>query len=156
VSSGGRSDDGRRVGLVGCVKAKRSVPAPARDLYTSALFAGRRRYVEATCDEWWILSAEHGLVDPDTELAPYDLALKNQSPAARRVWSQVVLAAIDGHLCLKPGTVVEIHAGSEYRDFGLVHGLEDRGCVVVVPTAHMGIGKQLQFYRDTERPQGRG
>ena len=156
MSSGDRSGNARRVGLVGCVKAKRSWPAPARDLYTSALFAGRRRYVETSCDEWWILSAEHGLVDPDAKLAPYDRAMKDQPRQARRMWSQDVLAAIDRRIDPKPGTVFEFHAGTEYRDFGLVGGLQNRGCVVVVPTAHMGIGQQLHFYRDTGRLRGDG
>jgi hypothetical protein len=51
----------RRIGLVGCVKDKVNVPTKARDLYVSPLFVGRRRYVERTCDQWWILSAAHGL-----------------------------------------------------------------------------------------------
>ena len=54
-----------RVGLVGCVKKKGSSPAPAGDLYISPLFIGRRRFVEASCDRWFILSALHGLLDPD-------------------------------------------------------------------------------------------
>lgn len=61
-----------KVGLVGCVKSKRGTAAPARDLYTSALFRGRRRYVELTCDRWFILSARHGLVEPEEILEPYD------------------------------------------------------------------------------------
>jgi hypothetical protein len=61
----------RRIGLVGCVKDKAQVALPARDLYRSTLFAGRRRFVGRTCDDWWILSAEHGLVHPDDVLEPH-------------------------------------------------------------------------------------
>jgi hypothetical protein len=61
-----------RVGLVGCVKSKQSQAAPARELYVSPLFRGRRAWVERTCDRWFILSAKHGLVEPDRVLAPYD------------------------------------------------------------------------------------
>ncbi len=50
-----------RIGLVGCVKTKRSTPSLARDLYTSALFTGRRRYVEQSCDRWYVFSARHGV-----------------------------------------------------------------------------------------------
>ena len=35
-----------RIGLVGCVKDKEAVALPARDLYRSALFRGRRAYVQ--------------------------------------------------------------------------------------------------------------
>ena len=48
----------RRIGLVGCVKQKPRKPALAKDLYTSTLFEGRRRYVEQSCDDWWILERE--------------------------------------------------------------------------------------------------
>src|SRR5437879_2590214 len=61
----------QRVGLVGCVKSKRSVPTAAADLYTSTLFVGRRRWVEASCERWFILSAKHGVVPPDELIEPY-------------------------------------------------------------------------------------
>jgi len=141
----------RRVGLVGCVKAKADRRLPAGDLYVSALFRGRRQYVKATCDEWWILSAEHGLVNPATLLDPYDTALSRASASERRRWGQIVLSAIDEQVCLAPGEVVEVHAGAEYRDYGLVHGLLDRAVSVVNPTAGMGIGRQLAFYQQQAR-----
>lgn len=49
-----------RVALVSCVKTKRDTPHPAKDLYTSPLFKGLRRYAEAHADTWFILSAEFG------------------------------------------------------------------------------------------------
>ena len=49
-----------RIGLVGCVKTKGPEAAPAGDLYVSPLFVGRRRYVEAPCDRWFILSGLRG------------------------------------------------------------------------------------------------
>jgi hypothetical protein len=52
------------------------------------------------------------------------------------------LDAAEGDL---DGVVAEIHAGAEYRDFGLAEGLRRRGCTVEVPTAGMPIGRQLQF-----------
>ncbi|MGB8385677.1 MAG: DUF6884 domain-containing protein [Dermatophilaceae bacterium] len=138
----------RRVGLVGCVKQKTASPRSARDLYTSALFLGRRRYVERSCSEWWILSALHGLVFPEDVLDPYDVTLKDAGRAERRDWSNKVLAGLDDRARLRPGDVVEIHAGSEYRDFGLVQGLRHRGVNVVVPAEGMPLGRQLAFYRD--------
>jgi hypothetical protein len=63
-----------RIGLVGCVKGKRSRPAPARELYTSALFLGRRAFVEATCERWFILSAKHGWDDRMHQGGHYSVA----------------------------------------------------------------------------------
>jgi hypothetical protein len=144
----------RRVGLVGCVKEKSAQPRRARELYLSTLFRGRRAYVEQSCDEWWILSAKHGLVHPDEMLDPYDVTLKNQASVKRRAWSRSVLEAIDTRVRPTRNDVFEIHAGAEYREFGLIEGLAERGCDVLVPTQGLGIGKQLQFYQRTQHEQG--
>lgn len=137
----------RRIGLVGCVKEKADVPRPAGDLYRSALFTGRRSYVQRSCDEWWILSAEHGLVHPDDVLAPYDATLKNAGRHDRRRWSGGVLAALTQRIRPRNRDVFELHAGAEYRDFGLVDGLRALGCSIEIPTEGMPIGRQLQFYK---------
>ena len=133
---------------MGCVKRKAAAPRPARDLYTSALFVGRRRYVEQSCSEWWILSALHGLVSPEDVLEPYDVTLKDASAAGRRAWSNEVLARLDDQAGVRSGDVVEIHAGAEYRDFGIMRGLRQRSVHVVVPAEGLSLGLQLAFYRD--------
>ena len=143
----------RRIGLVGCVKDKTAVPQAAKDLYVSALFAGRRSYVERSSDSWWILSAEHGLVHPDEVLAPYNVTLKDVGRLARRSWSNQLLLVIDERIQPRQGDVFEIHAGKEYRESGLVDGLWDRGCVVEVPTEGRPIGVQLRFYKEARERQ---
>jgi hypothetical protein len=136
-----------RVGLVGCVKGKRGVAMPARDLYTSALFLGRRRYVERTCHRWFVLSAKHGLVDPDTILEPYDETLKDASEARRRQWSQAVLADLDRRIGELAGVLFEAHAGAAYLDHGPALGLRQRGATVERPTEGLPFGKQLALYK---------
>lgn len=121
---------------------------PAAQLYTSALFRGRRAYVEASCARWWVLSALHGLVRPDRVLEPYDLSLKQLSAAERRQWSAQVLADLAGECPLGEGDVVEVHAGAEYRDYGLVAGLQADGVRVVLPAEGLSLGRQLRFYRE--------
>ena len=71
--------------VVPCGAAKLDRPAPARDLYTGAMF--RHTFGNATqcaaLDEAagygparvLILSAQYGLIDPDTVIAPYDLRI---------------------------------------------------------------------------------
>ena len=135
-----------RIGLVGCVKSKLTVASPARDLYTSTLFVGRRRFVEASCDRWFILSAKHGVVDPDAILEPYDETLKTASRAARRAWSQRVLSALDAELGDISGLCFETHAGAEYLEYGVADGLLQRGATAHNPTQGMRIGEQLSFY----------
>lgn len=132
---------------MGCVKQKASTAQRARDLYVSALFVGRRGFVERSCSEWWILSALHGLVHPDQVLEPYDMTLKDAGRAARRDWSRRVLADLDERVGLGRGDIVEVHAGAEYRDWGLMDGLLARGVEVTIPTEGMLLGRQLAFYR---------
>ncbi len=136
-----------RVGLVGCVKQKRSSPAQAADLYTSALFLGRRRWVEQTCGRWFILSAKHGLVRPDALLAPYDETLTGAGVNACRRWSGQVLSQLRAELGDLTGIVFEIHAGAAYRDNGLITGLMQAGAMVEVPAAGLSQGRQLALYK---------
>ena len=141
-----------RVGLVGCVKSKRAVPAPAADLYTSALFAGRKRWVEATCSCWYILSAKYGLVPPDQVLDPYDETLTTKGTAARKAWASSVLTQLQQELGDISRYDVEIHAGAAYTNYGLRSGLESAGARVELPAAGLPLGRQLAFYRDRQPP----
>jgi hypothetical protein len=129
------------------VKEKAGRALPAKDLYRSTLFDGRRAFVERTCDDWWILSAEYGLVSPEEVLAPYEMSLKSLGRPARREWAAKVLDSIELRVKPAPRDVFEIHAGAECRDFGLLDGLVARGCAIENPTEGMRIGNQLQFYK---------
>jgi len=135
-----------RVGLVGCVKSKRDRAAPARDLYTSALFLGRRRAVQGTCDRWVILSALHGLLRPDEIVEPSDLAMADVPRPKRRDWAADVLEALGQELGSLDGVTFEIHAGADYADHGLVDGLRAAGARIEQPTAGMSLGVQLSWY----------
>ena len=135
-----------RIGLVGCVKSKRFEPAPAQDLYVSTLFLERRRYVERTCDQWFVLSAKHGLIDPSTIIEPYDVALSEQSVSYRRAWSDGVIAQLRQRLGDLSGMTFEMHAGASYRNSGLVDVLHQLGAKIENPTEGLRFGEQLSFY----------
>jgi hypothetical protein len=117
-----------RVGLVGCVKSKQEVAAPAGDLYTSPLFLGRRAAVEASCDRWFILSAQHGLLDPAEVLEPYDLTLSSLPVAERRRWSTNVVAALRDELGDLSQHAFEVHAGAAYTGHGSGRRATTRPC----------------------------
>lgn len=128
------------VALVGCVKLKARGEHAAQDLYTSPLFVGRRSSVERAGLRWWILSAEHGLVAPDTRLRAYDRTLNAMKATERRAWGDQVdvLGPLDRY-------VFEIHAGNRYVE-AIGPGLARAGARYVVPTAGKGLGQQLAFY----------
>lgn len=135
-----------RFGLVGCVKSKLRVPSAAQDLYVSTLFRGRCGYVERSCEQWFIMSAKYGLILPQQIVAPYDATLKTASPEQRREWSKKVVMSLQETIGPVKGHVFEVHAGAEYRDFGLVQGLEVLGAQVENPVENRGLGQQLAFY----------
>lgn len=105
---------GRRVGLVACSGRKRTTRAAAADLYTGALFVKARRYVELTCpDGWHVLSALHGLVDPSTEVDPYDHSMRDVADAA--AWAERVNVALLGRYHDGRPTTFYVIAGADYR-----------------------------------------
>jgi hypothetical protein len=68
------SDDTDDVlGVVGCGDAKADEPRKAKNLYTSSWSTLKRRYAEEYADEWAVLSAKYGLLDPEVEIEPYDV-----------------------------------------------------------------------------------
>lgn len=133
--------------LVGCVKGKRTGTFPAKDLYVSALFSGRRRYAETQDCPWFILSAKFGLVGPGELVSTYDATLRRISARERRAWSDGVLREIGIRYPTLRGWEIEIHAGKEYYGFGLEAGLERAGARVQIPTEHLGLGQQLAWYK---------
>ena len=116
--------------LVSCVGRKRSSPAPASDLYTSPWFRKARAYAERVGWPWFVLSAKHGLVQPDEMIAPYDLTLNTMPVADRRRWAAKVLTQLEPHLDGVESVV--FLAGQRYREF-LTPSLRSRGLVVSVP-----------------------
>jgi len=65
--------------IVGCGAAKRDELTEAQDLYTSTYFAKKRDLAETRGDYWAIFSAEHGLIEPTTEIPPYDTTISDLS-----------------------------------------------------------------------------
>jgi len=128
------------------VKSKRRQASKAAALYTSPLFRGRVAYVERTCDRWYVLTAREGLVHPDAILEPTEGSLTIATPAARRAWAARLVDRIVHELGDVRGHEFEIHAGTPYRDHGLVASLERLGASVDVPTQGLSQGAQLAFY----------
>jgi len=131
--------------LIGCVSQKGQEPKPAKDLYNSPLFTRRRGYAEGTDRPWFILSALHGLVAPDTILEPYDRTLMDMPRAARIAWGKGVVEQLEAKLGSLQGMVFELHAGEDYAR-SLEAFLRSRGASVARPVRGLTIGRQLQWY----------
>lgn len=102
----------RRVALVGCGKAKLDQAAPARELYTSNLFKLSARYAQEAFDGWYVVSALHGLVEPERVVAPYDFSLAEMRVPERESWA----ARVASLLCRRErGAHFTLLAGGHYR-----------------------------------------
>jgi hypothetical protein len=130
--------------LVSCVSTKKSRPCPARELYCSDWFLKARAYVEAQGAEWFVLSAKHGLVAPDTVVAPYSARLTAMPASLRKEWAQRVVAALRPRC--RSGSDVVFLAGAAYREH-LVPTLNGWGCNVNTPMKGLGIGQQKRWLK---------
>ncbi len=83
-----------KIGLVGCSKRKRSEPSPARELYESDLFRAAIGYAELSCDEVYVISAFHGLVELDQLIAPYERKLMDYPKRERMAWGERVAESL--------------------------------------------------------------
>ena len=137
--------------LVGCVKTKLEGRHKAKDLFISPLFIGRRARAETLGAPWFVLSAKFGLLAPDREVDTYDVSLNSASSTERRQWSARVLGQLRESFGSVEGKTVEVHAGANYRNFGLVQGLRSQGARVIVPLEHARQGEQLAWYNDQAR-----
>lgn len=132
---------GTCIALVSCVKQKRGSAVPARDLCLSQLFLGLRRYAELHADDWYILSAEHGVLRPEQVVAPYERTLNTMRKPDRVAWAEKVQKQLLELLPVEAEII--LLAGQRYRE-DIEPFLRKRGYSVSVPLQGLKIGEQLQ------------
>lgn len=119
--------------LISCTATKRDHEAPARMLYDESLyFRKMRAWAKSRGDSWYILSAKHGLVDPDVPIAAYDERGLSKEQA-EQIAFELDERAI-GRVC--------VCAGRDYLDT-LIPALESVYIDVIDPFAGMPIGERM-------------
>lgn len=112
----------------------------------SDLFRKAYAYCTKKYDNVAILSAKYGLLFPDEEIEPYDLALNNMSVDQVKNWSDRVFQQFLVKIELNGLGKVYFHAGKRYRQY-LIPMFEKMDIKCEVPLKNLGIGKQLAWYR---------
>lgn len=137
------------IGLVSCVATKRDEPAVPKELYISDYFEKMRSYAEKYHDEWWIVSAKHGILGPDgSPISPYDETLNSATVKEKRDWAQKVYDQLQQRGLLEGEVTFVIHAGRDYYE-ELLPLLEDHQKVSVeIPTEGLQIGKTKAWYNE--------
>lgn len=138
----------REIGLVSCVKTKRDEPTTPKELYTSDYFKKMRSYAEQYHDDWWILSAKHGLLDPDGEpIEPYDETLRDARVAKKREWAEQVAEQLDEQGLLSEDVTLVIHAGKDYYE-ELLPFIEYTDVSIEIPTEGLDLFEKKAWYRE--------
>lgn len=100
--------------LIGCGKSKNPGELPAREKYASTYFQKKAEWAEENADEWWILSAKYGALDPDEVIHDYDITITDLDRDGRAAFYRSVWGAIFG----PPGDWLDgqlvILAGQDY------------------------------------------
>jgi hypothetical protein len=136
---------------VSCVGAKRADASKAKDLYVSDWFKKVRSYVERSGYPWSILSAQYGLIDPESVIAPYEKTLNRMRVGERRAWGARVIVQMETSLPQVDQIIV--FAGAKYREF-LMDYLRSRGHEVLVPLEGLRIGEQLHWLSTHSSQEG--
>jgi hypothetical protein len=141
--------------LVSCGKTKATAAAPARELYTSALFQKSRAHAEALvaageADGWFILSAKHGVLHPDTVVEPYD----ERVPGAQVAMGKWGADVVEQLRALFPGEGVElvVLAGVMYAA-PIAQRIEDllihrQGWACLEPLRGLEVGERLHWLNE--------
>lgn len=88
---------------------------PAHHLYAGNLFTQSFKLAEEIADDVHILSALHGLVNPHSKLAPYDLGLNMMTKRQRSEWGRGVATSLSS-LYEDDGIHLIFFAGRMYID----------------------------------------
>ena len=123
--------------LIACSATKLDRAAPARDLYQGQAFKAARQLAEKHNAEYWILSAKHGLIHPDTITAPYNDYLGAMTKAQRTSWGAMVCEQIKATGLTSRAAV--ILAGKHYAA-----PVSHLFPTLSLPLAGLGIGQQLR------------
>jgi hypothetical protein len=102
-----------RVLLVGSSGGMGREPRPARELFESSGFARARDLAVRSGAPWFVLSAKHGLLDPDDVVGPFDVLFGDQPVGYRITWGEWVVVQLGDRLALQD-VVVEVHGGVDF------------------------------------------
>ena len=129
--------------FLSCVKLKQNTACEAKDMYVSDLFKKSLAYArKLNPRKIYILSAKYGLLELNDRIEPYNLTLNEMNEKQRKEWAYKVCKQ-----CEAKGISYEEPAiflcGSNYRKWLAAKFKNSKA-----PLGNMGIGRQLQFYKN--------
>lgn len=134
----------RVVVLVGCGATKAPKACKAKDLYVGNLFRAARLYAERRGLAWRILSAKYGLLDPETQVQPYNMRLHN-GERQRAFWANGIAGGLIYSMKSSHLEVICL-AGADYAD-PVCHMLEQHGIPCSKPLQGLQVGERLAWFK---------
>ena len=135
-----------KIVLISCVKKKLigAKNVPAKELYISPLFKKAWAYAnQLDADKIFILSAKHGLLNPESKIDDYDKSLVKATISERQAWTAKVIEQMEQEGISLQDDKFVILAGKNYYEF-LQEKLNPDYCTF--PYANKGrIGHILRF-----------
>jgi hypothetical protein len=125
------ADEAGRVVLVGSSGEVAGSARPARELFASSGFARARAHAVRSGHPWFVLSAKHGLLDPDDVVGPFAVLIGDQPAGYRSAWAEWVVVQLADRVRLT-GVTVEVHGGVDFAQ-ALKGPLARRGARVEIP-----------------------
>jgi hypothetical protein len=141
------------VALVGCGKRKKGVQQgwPAHELYTGMPFRLAYNHAKETADDVHILSALHGLVDPNSMLTPYDFSMVQLAPSKHLAWGRKVL---DDLKVAYPMVRLKIvfYAGEQYIR-PIMRAIHDEAAYWTFenPLEGLDLYQRIRWFKDAEK-----
>ena len=106
------------------------------------MIVGRSASRGLSDDSTLVISAEHGLLELDTILDPYDQSLANIQRKDFKEWLEMVSQQIKE--IIPTNSSLYFHTGKRFRR--LIDYLPEYSCQE--PTKGMDIGKQLKYFKE--------
>jgi hypothetical protein len=130
----------KQIVIISCVKSKRDRRSKASDLYISPLFTKMLKYAKAQVpSQIFILSAEHGLLELDDEIEPYEKTLNTMKKAERQQWAAKVLSQLRTKTDLQSDEFIFL-AGKKYWELLTPHIRLSR-----LPLGNLRMGPRLAW-----------
>ena len=128
--------------LISCSSKKSIHKQKAEALYISTLFRFSLAYAKKLKpDKIFILSAKHGLVNLNDEIAPYNETLNDKTASDIKIWAEKVILELEKLTNLGDDLFI-FFTGKKYRKYILPHVKNYE-----IPLKGLRIGEQLQFLK---------
>ncbi len=126
--------------LLGSLGERVNVPAPAKEVFREVAFQLGRLDAEISGSQWFVLSAEHGLVAPNEWMSPDLRTLDDMDVDYRAAWASWVVTRLQSLVGPVDGLSVRVDApdlivGPLFADLQAAGAVISSGGVVVDPPA---------------------